>query len=344
MVFLYSRLPDYFNECINSFSSEKHLVVVRNRDVNAPYILEHSSHVTVINKSELNLFWLRQILNDDSSHIFCSGWSSILYLFIIFLSKMKKFTATIGMDNQYVDSWKQKFFVRSRLCLLLCLIFDNVWVPGPGQGEYARIIGFKEIDIHGGLYVASERFRKRIELDLVSNKVISVGRLVAYKNFDKLIQAVALVKSDGINCTLRIVGNGPEEEKLKNLAKELGVESMVEFIAFVQPQDLPKLFKGCSLFALLSDIEAHGLVVHEASCLGIPLMVTKGVGAGDLFVDDSNGYVLDKPSPELITENLLEYFNLPLETKNTMKTQSMVLGGKVNSENWKKSLLDIRSA
>lgn len=344
MVFLYTRLPDYFNECINNFSSEQHLVILKDRDDDAPYLLSHKKHVTILNRNELNWFWIKRILADETGHIFCAGWSDKMYLFIVLLSKLRNFYTTIGMDNQYTGLRKQKFFIGSMLSRVITTIFDSAMVPGIRQHHYALRMGFKESNIYGNLYVASQRFRDKIELSLVANRVISVGRLVPYKNFDKLIRAISLLNLNDVNYYLRIVGSGPEEEKLKNLAKELGIESMVEFIAFVQPQDLPKLFEGCSLFALLSDIEAHGLVVHEASCLGIPLMVTKGVGAGDLFVDDSNGYVLDKPSPELIAENLLEYFNLPLETKNTMKTQSMVLGGKVNSENWKKSLLDIRSA
>lgn len=343
MVFLYTRLPDYFNECINAFASEKHLVVVKDRDNNAPYDLLHEKHVTVIKRSELNIYWVKRILKDESKHLYCAGWTDTIYLLIVILAKLKNFYSVIAIDNQYIGSPKQKLFLSLKLSRLLLLIFNFAWVPGPRQFRYASQIGFKQSDIFGGLYVASQRFRQKIKLDLTSFKVISIGRLVPYKNFDKLIRSIAHLVSMEVDCFLKIVGKGPEEYRLKLLVRELGLESRIEFMPFVQPQNLPLVYEGCSLFALVSDVEAHGLVVHEASCLGLPLIVTKGVGAGDLFVDRDNGFVVEEPCPKNIAEKMLAYFKTPLEEKIEMTIKSRKLGSKVDVESWINSLLDMRN-
>lgn len=99
--------------------------------------------------------------------------------------------------------------------------------------------------------------------------VLAVGRLVPYKGFDILIRAMRRIDAD-----LVIAGTGPQEEKLRMLAREQGVEGKVSMPGRVE--DLVPLFEAASLFILpsISRAEAFGLVQLEAMAAGVPVINT----------------------------------------------------------------------
>ncbi|HYL36154.1 MAG TPA: glycosyltransferase [Bryobacteraceae bacterium] len=102
--------------------------------------------------------------------------------------------------------------------------------------------------------------------------VISVGRLVYYKGFEYLIQAMREV-----NGKLLIAGEGPLRRKLQELANHLGVTDKVVFLGEIQNRDVIPYYHAADLFALASVArsEAFGIVQIEAMAAGLPIVNTK---------------------------------------------------------------------
>jgi glycosyltransferase involved in cell wall biosynthesis len=114
--------------------------------------------------------------------------------------------------------------------------------------------------------------------------VLSTGRLDPIKGLDVLVRAAARVP--GVRLVL--AGGGPEEARLRALAKETGAE--VEFLGFVPPTELARVYAGADIFALLSRSETWGVVVVEAAAAGLPLVLSTHVGAAaDLLRPGENG-------------------------------------------------------
>jgi glycosyltransferase involved in cell wall biosynthesis len=67
-------------------------------------------------------------------------------------------------------------------------------------------------------------------------EVLSVGRLIRIKNFDLTIRAFALLARREPTARLTIVGDGPMQESLEQLAEELGIRDRVHFAGHV-PRD-----------------------------------------------------------------------------------------------------------
>jgi glycosyltransferase involved in cell wall biosynthesis len=102
--------------------------------------------------------------------------------------------------------------------------------------------------------------------------ILSVGRLVYYKGFEYLIQAMAKV-----NGKLIIIGDGPLRGKLQELVRGLGLGGKVIFAGEIQNERVVPYYHAAALFALASVArsEAFGIVQIEAMAAGIPVVNTK---------------------------------------------------------------------
>lgn len=101
--------------------------------------------------------------------------------------------------------------------------------------------------------------------------VLGIGRFVAQKDFSTLIKAFARVREVG-PARLMMLGSGREEQKLKALAKQLGIEEDVAWVGFV---DNPFAYmKRGAVFVLSSAWEGLPTVLIEALAVGIPVVST----------------------------------------------------------------------
>ena len=105
-----------------------------------------------------------------------------------------------------------------------------------------------------------------------------------------MLQAFCKVKADDV--TLTIVGDGVEEENLRNTVKQMGMEERVEFIGFKEGEELLRYFRASDIFILPSRLEPFGLVVLEAMCNSMPIICSKYVGCIPDLVEGDNGIVV----------------------------------------------------
>ena len=105
--------------------------------------------------------------------------------------------------------------------------------------------------------------------------IVSIGRLERYKGHQRVIASLPKVLEEVPETRVRIVGIGPYEEPLRQMAKKLGVAERVE-IRPVPPgngEDMASLIARANLVTLLSEHEAQGLAVMEALTLKRPVLV-----------------------------------------------------------------------
>jgi len=120
-----------------------------------------------------------------------------------------------------------------------------------------------------------------------------VGRLVRYKRVDDLLRALVDVKQVVPDVQLKIVGSGPDEQLLRGLVPELGLEKQVEFLGFVQKhRDVLETMVRSRVLCLPSAVEGFGMAVIEAMACGTPVVasslapireVTRGGQGGMLY-------------------------------------------------------------
>ncbi len=151
--------------------------------------------------------------------------------------------------------------------------------------------------------------------------ILSVGRLVKNKGHHRLIAALPYVLKEHADATLHIVGEGAEEEALKQQAHALGVSSHVIFhgnIPFSARSRLIELFSRAHVFALLTDHESQGIVFGEAAAAGLPmLLVDKGVMHE--YVAHGVAAGLDEPdNPTMVARALVKLFQTKTKSKKNI--------------------------
>ena len=122
-----------------------------------------------------------------------------------------------------------------------------------------------------------------VDLDVVADApaaaehtdLVVVGRMLEHKRIDMLIDTVALLRADGRPVTCRIIGDGPERERLHEQAERLGVTDLIDFRHDVGGQhELYGLLKAGRVFAFPSEREGFGIAVLEALACGLPVVTT----------------------------------------------------------------------
>lgn len=107
---------------------------------------------------------------------------------------------------------------------------------------------------------------------------LAIGRFIPYKKFDLLVRTFAKNK-----LPLKLAGIGPELERCKKLAKNLGAEN-IEFLGFVKDKELPKLYAEAQGFIFPAE-EDFGLTPIEAMSSGTPVIFYNSGGASESVGD-----------------------------------------------------------
>jgi glycosyltransferase involved in cell wall biosynthesis len=147
-----------------------------------------------------------------------------------------------------------------------------------------------------------------VEAGELTYDVVYAGRLSAHKRVDLLIEAVSLAREEIPDIRCSIIGDGPEMENLRKLAKELKSEENVDFLGFLETdEDLIAGMKSSRIFVLPSMREGFGMSALETNACGLPVVMVRSEmnAALDLMEDGLNGLVVD-PTPEEVAEAILE--------------------------------------
>jgi glycosyltransferase involved in cell wall biosynthesis len=125
--------------------------------------------------------------------------------------------------------------------------------------------------------------------------ILTVGQLIARKGVDKLIEACGRLALRGAKFTLAIVGQGPERERLEELARANDIDSF--FILPNQSQSvLNEIYRAADVFVFPTMEDVWGLVVNEAMWAGLPVLCSEYAGCAAELLPETN--VFDPLSPQ----------------------------------------------
>jgi D-inositol-3-phosphate glycosyltransferase len=135
--------------------------------------------------------------------------------------------------------------------------------------------------------------------------LLFVGRLDAIKDLDLLLASVARMRSDAF---LYIVGGDPdgdpELDRLRALARDLGVTERVSFPGAVTQRDLPDYYRAADALVVTSRYESFGLAAVEALASGLPVVAAQVGGLPSIITHGENGLLVRWRCPEAFAEQL----------------------------------------
>ena len=121
--------------------------------------------------------------------------------------------------------------------------------------------------------------------------LLYVGQIDYKKNLDRTLKACALLKKEGVNFKLAMVGQGKDMESLKKIAEELDIKEEVIFTGHVLDTSLLcGIYERAGLFVFPSLYDTAGLVVREAAVMGTPAVVIRDSAPAEVITDGQNGF------------------------------------------------------
>lgn len=127
--------------------------------------------------------------------------------------------------------------------------------------------------------------------------ILSVGRIIAYKGFDRLVRLCLRLRQDGYEFKCLIVGDGSQREALIQEAADLGLMDTVIFLGPRPTEELREIYSQADIFVLAASLERgqHGLpnVLVEAASAGLAIVTTCLPPVGELIDNGRSGLVVD---------------------------------------------------
>jgi glycosyltransferase involved in cell wall biosynthesis len=142
-------------------------------------------------------------------------------------------------------------------------------------------------------------------------KLITVSQLTKRKGVDLILRALKIVLSKNINAHLTVVGDGPQMDNLKTIAKELGLLGHVRFVGSIPPSEVSKLHAEANIYVSMSKSEAFANVVLEAMSSGLAVVSSKVGGFEDVIEPGVNGYIVPQEDYDELAERLAQLAREP---------------------------------
>lgn len=189
---------------------------------------------------------------------------------------------------------------------------------------------------HSAIFVTESNTSKKdlVSLNIVNNKIIKIppgvdsgmfhpdhktvypsiiyfGGMRKYKRPEECLYMLKNILERRDDVKLYIVGSGPEEENVKKISKNLGIDKYVEFMGKISTESLAKLVSSCWVNIHTSITEGWGFSILEASSAGTPTIAYSVPGVVDAIEDHSNGILVKDGDRHALTKAALEIMDSP---------------------------------
>lgn len=151
----------------------------------------------------------------------------------------------------------------------------KVIVVGREQQETLRMLGINVPVVLIANPVDTHLFFPNTGSLVRGHRLLAVGSLIPRKRHDLLLRAFALARRRIPKLRLQIVGAGPDENKLRNLAETLAVDEVVKFRGHVTNAEVGEIMRSSDVLVHAATHESFGVAVAEAWLCGLPVVTTR---------------------------------------------------------------------
>lgn len=135
--------------------------------------------------------------------------------------------------------------------------------------------------------------------------LLCLGDLIVRKRIDLALRAVKQLSDVRRDFQLRLVGDGPERERLESLVENLEIGDLVRFDGFKQKDEVAGILGSTDCLLFPSDYDIWGLVLVEAMAAGVPCIASVRAGATeDLIRDGATGFAVDFNDTQAVADKI----------------------------------------
>ena len=177
-------------------------------------------------------------------------------------------------------------------------------------------------------------------LDPDRRGLLLLGNLCAAKGHFDLLEAVARLNDERIEVLLAGAERVPgTKEKLRELARDLGIEAQVEFLGPIFDSELDATMARTLIMVLPSHAENMPVSVMEAMAAGLPIVATRVGAIPEMIDDQATGRLVSPRSPDELAEALRQLLASPSERESLAAAASQYA-----TSNWDRAVVAERTA
>lgn len=144
---------------------------------------------------------------------------------------------------------------------------------------------------------------------LSGHTLVSTGRMHPVKGFDDLLKVVKKVSEKIPDVKLNLVGGGEEYDTLKEQAKEMKIDDIVNMPGMVSGEEVNEYMIKSDIYVMTSHTECFPMVLLEASACGLPLVAFDvPVGPKALIREGYNGYLIKDRNIDEMADKIISLF------------------------------------
>jgi glycogen(starch) synthase len=133
-------------------------------------------------------------------------------------------------------------------------------------------------------------------------RLLCLGRLSPEKGFDLALTAFAAVVRQFPQARLAVAGDGSSRPELEQQAAQLEIGHQVDFLGWVEPEDVPALINTATLVVMPSRQESLPLVALEAALMGRPLVATRVGGLPEVVAHEQTGLLVNTEDSQALAD------------------------------------------
>lgn len=159
----------------------------------------------------------------------------------------------------------------------------------------------------------------------IAEKIVfmTTGRLHWIKGFVATLEALAILKAQGINFTYKIVGEGDEYERIAFAAYQLGLKEEVVFLGKLSSDNVRKELEAADIYLQYSLQEGFCNAVLEAQAMGKLCIVSNVGGLPENVLHEKTGWVVPKYSPQLLAVQIKKVLLMDSQEKNRISKNTV---------------------
>lgn len=331
VIFIYTSLPGYMFRCIELLAKvSNYRIILVETDINKNYPVKFSSEYFDILDFAAFKEFIANISSRDIKKVFITGWANNK------IKEMANYFYKEKVRSILLSDQPRKYNIKQRIGKIFLQSYLNKfeYIVVPGKAGYALMLyyGVKQEKIKTGLYTATnEIFNKakilRESFDNYPKVFLFDGQFIKRKGVNFLIKEyLNYLNLSESPWEMVMIGKGELESKIPIQIRKLG---------FIHPDNLTEIYANAGCFVLPSYEDHWGVVVHQAACAGLPLLISPYCQSHYEFLNEGlNGYFIDPNKAGSLTEAMLKIEKIELNTLRNFGNKSYELSKAFSVEKW----------
>ncbi len=270
------------------------------------------------------------------THCIIFGWYLKYYIQALKYCNKNKICVAVRGDSQInPNGSKLKHFIKKLSYPFLLKKYNSLFYVGIHNKEYLLTYGAKEKQLIFSPHAVDQNFwTPKVQKEKNQDKIIFlwVGKFINIKRPLDMVEAFNNVSQNHNNIELWMVGSGNLFNRVEAKSK---TNKKIQLLGFKNQSELKEVYSKADCLVLTSESESWGLVVNEAFCFNIPVILSDTCGcSSDLIIENETGYIYKKGSISELSKKMIHFikdfkssknFNSAISEKNKIYSYSEIV-------------------